>query len=126
MKISHLISMLDTIQKSRGDLEIPFQICYETLFKNGELNKDFIKRFSADELFEYYCSELGIPNSATERAKTAYNMACRYEYNRIPQLLTFLEFLNLAGIYYKTPDKDFVGRVAPNHSTTRYEVSDEG
>lgn len=126
MKISHLISMLQTIQKSKGDLEIPFQICYETLFKNGELNKDFIKRFSSDDLFEYYCSELGIPNSATERAKIAYDMVCRFEYNRIPQLLTFLEFLNLAGIYYKAPFKDFADRAYPNHSTTRYEVSDEG
>ena len=38
MKISHLISMLEAVQKSRGDLEIPFQICYEKLFENGELN----------------------------------------------------------------------------------------
>ena len=131
MKISRLISMLEAVQKSRGDLEIPFQICYEKLFENGELNKDFIKRFSSDDLFEYYCSELGIPNPATERAKIAYNMACRFEYNRISQLLTFLEFLNLAGIYYKTPFKnfkDFADRADPNHITTRYEEgeSDEG
>lgn len=126
MKISHLISTLQTIQKSRGDIEIPFQICYEKLFKNGELNKDFIKRFSSDDLFGYYCSELGIPNSETERAKTAYKMACRHEYNRVPQFLTFLEFLNLAGIYYKTPIKDFADKADPNHSTTRYEISDEG
>ena len=107
MKISHLISMLQTIQKSRGDLEIPFQICYENLFRTGELNSEFIKKFSSDDLFEYYCSELGIPNSATDRAKEAYKMACRYEHNRIPQFYTFLDFLKLAGIYYKTPIKDF-------------------
>ena len=102
MKISHLITILQTIQKSRGDLEIPFQICYENLFKNGELNSKFIEKFSSDDLFEYYCSELGIPHIEVERAKEAYKMACYYHPNsRITQFYGFLKFLDLAGIYYK-------------------------
>lgn len=102
MKISHLITILQAVQKSRGNIAIPFQICYENLFKNGELNSEFIKKFGSDDLFEYYCSELKIPHSETDRAKEAYKMACYYEYNRVPQFYAFLKFLDLAGIYYET------------------------
>ena len=102
MKISHLITILQALQKNKGDLEIPFQICYEKLFKNGELNSNFIEKFSVDDLFEYYCSELKIPPSETDRAKEAYKMACYYHPNsRITQFYGFLKFLDLAGIHYK-------------------------
>jgi hypothetical protein len=106
MKISHLITILQELQKNKGDLEIPFQICYEKLFKNGELNSEFIKKFGSDDLFEYYCSELKIPHIEVERAAEAYKMACYYHPNsRITQFYGFLKFLDLAGIYYEAEQK---------------------
>lgn len=106
MKISHLITILQTLQKNKGDLEIPFQLCYEKLFENGELNSDFINKFRADDLFEYYCSELKIPPIEVERATEAYKMACYYHPNsRITQFYAFLKFLDLAGIYYEAEQK---------------------
>ena len=109
MKISHLITILQELQKNKGDLEIPFQICYEKLFKNGELNSDFIDKFSADDLFEYYCNELQI-SPVIERVTEAYKMACYYHPNsRITQFYGFLKFLDLAGIHYKVEQKSFKG-----------------
>lgn len=104
MKIEALVEMAKRVLKEKGNIEIPLQIVYEKLYKDSEINKDFIRKFNFyDDLFEYLCSELQISETNITEARICFEIVEMYfkDWSNEKKVKEFLNCLSIAKIQYK-------------------------
>lgn len=104
MKIEVLAEMAKRIFKEKGNIEVPFQLIYEKLYKDGKINTGFIEKFNFyDDLFEYLCSELQISEQNVTEARICFEIVEMYfkDWSNEKKVKEFLNCLSVAQIQYK-------------------------